>query len=140
VDDPPPFWSKNVRRYSTILRWLRIEPAGDGRRTSSGASTGIRRFNPLCATRAVLAGPTTPALERHDVAVTEDLATPDTTRLASLYRADQAHLARRTISAQRLGELEVGRGVSEPEIGIVYLTWQFDSAMSADRHARHAEP
>jgi hypothetical protein len=103
-----------VRGYSTILSRLRIERS------------------------AVLAGPTTPALERHDAAFMEDLATPDTTWLPALYRADQTHLLRRTSGAQRLGELEVSRDVSEPEIGIVHLTWQSDWGTSADRRRRYA--
>lgn len=70
----------------------------------------------------------------------EDLATPDTAGLLPLDRADQAHLPGRTISAQRLGELEVRRRVSEPEIGIVHLTRQFDRRTSADRREQPPEP
>jgi hypothetical protein len=103
-----------VRGYSTILSRLRIERG------------------------AVLAGPTTPALERHDAAFMEDLAAPDTTRLPALYRADQTHLLHRTSAAQRLGELELSRDVSEPEIGIVDLTWQSDRGAPADWRSRHA--
>ena len=70
----------------------------------------------------------------------EDLATPDTARLLPLYRTDQTHLPGRTITAQRLGELEVGRRISEPEIGIVHLTRQFDRRTSADRREQPPEP
>jgi hypothetical protein len=76
----------------------------------------------------------------HDAAVIEDLTTPDTTRLLPLYRADQAHLLRRTAGTQRLGDLEVSGGISEPEIGIVQLARQSDRGTSADRSWRHAEP
>jgi hypothetical protein len=63
----------------------------------------------------------------------EDLTTPDTAWLPPLHRADETHLPHGTITAQRFGELEVGRGISEPEIRIVHLTWQFDRRTSADR-------
>ena len=121
-----------MRGYRTILRRRR--------RSSALRPVGLDPINPLCATGAVLAGPTPRALERYDVAVMEDLATPDTAWFPPLYRADQAHLPHGTITAQRLRELEVRWGISEPEIGIVHLTRQFDRRMPADRRGRHAEP
>jgi hypothetical protein len=69
----------------------------------------------------------------------EDLATPNTTRFPPLDSAGQTHPLRRTTGAQRLGELEVSRGLSEPEIGIAYLTWQSYRGTSADRLGRPAD-
>jgi hypothetical protein len=51
--------------------------------------------------------------------VREDLAAPDAARLGALERARQAGLAQGARPARRLGQLEVGGLLGEPEVRII---------------------
>jgi hypothetical protein len=68
----------------------------------------------------------------------EELAAPNTTRLPPLDRTGETQLLDRANTAQRLRELDVSRGLSEPEIGIVHLARQSFRGLSADRSRRPA--
>src|SRR5690606_21965129 len=68
----------------------------------------------------VLAGPAATALRRDDDAVDEDLAAPDAPGLGAFDRAGEAALEERAGLAQRLGLLDLGLLLGEPELGVVH--------------------
>ena len=80
---------------------------GAGRGVESHAATTFLRGRP----RGPLAG--------HDHALDEQLATPDTPRLATLLGAGEAGLTDRAGPAERLGVLDVGRGLGEEDLRVV---------------------
>jgi len=80
-----------------------------------------------------LAGPAACSLVCHDSAVVEDLAAPDAEWFGPVECADQTVQPRRAVGAQRLRELEVGRGLGEPQVGTVHLTRQGDRRAPTDR-------
>jgi hypothetical protein len=79
-----------------------------------------------------LAGAAAWSLVRHDSAVVEDLAAPNTEWLLPVECAGQTFQPRRAVRAQRLGELEVGRGLGEPKVGTVHLTRKGEGRASTD--------
>jgi len=60
----------------------------------------------------------------HDAALLEDLTAPNTKWFPPLECAGKTHLLRRASRAQRLRDLDDGRCLGEPQIGIVDLTRQ----------------
>src|SRR5215475_8493685 len=65
-----------------------------------------------------LARAATRPLARDDHAVVEDLATPDTPRLAAVESTSKALDPDRAVDAERLGEFELGRRLGEPQVRI----------------------
>ena len=66
---------------------------------------------------------TTPApLARHDGAVDDQLAAPDSPGLSSLERPRKALLPYWALSAERLGQLDLLRPLGEPELRVVLAT------------------
>src|SRR5689334_10566098 len=57
-------------------------------------------------------------LARDDHAVVEDLAAPDTPGLGPLQSAREALDAYRAVAAERLGQLQLGRLVREPQVRV----------------------
>ena len=66
----------------------------------------------------VLPRPAPGTLARHHDSAHEQLAAPDTPRLAPLQRAGQAQVAHRAVPAQRLRRLDVGRRLGEEQIRV----------------------
>ena len=79
-----------------------------------------------------LAGAAACSLVRHDSAVVEDLAAPNTEWLLPVECAGQTFQPRRAVRAQRLCELEVGWGLGEPKVGTVHLTRKGEGRASTD--------
>src|SRR5262249_12432690 len=65
-----------------------------------------------------LARTATGSLARHDRPPLEDLATPDTPRLCPLQGAGQALHAQRALRAEGFGQLQLARGVGEPQVRV----------------------
>ena len=66
----------------------------------------------------LLARTATGPLARNHRATLEDLAAPDAPRLGPLDRAGQALDAQRAVPAERLGQLQLGRRVGEPQVRV----------------------
>jgi hypothetical protein len=89
---------------------------------------------------AVLAGATAGPLAAHDAALLEDLTAPNTKWFPPVECAGKTHLLHRASGAQRLRELDDGRGLSEPQLRIVDLTRQAQRRALTDRVSRHLSP
>lgn len=74
----------------------------------------------------ILARPSTRALARQDGAALQDLATPDTAGLMPGQRRGKARGADRAATAQLLGPLQLGGGLSEPQVWVVGTTRLFE--------------
>jgi hypothetical protein len=90
-------------------------------RTSGGATVPAR---PAARGRGACRGTATWPLLRDDRALREYLAAPDPVWLAALSRARQARSAQRAGPAVRLGQLEVGRELGEPQLRALALAGQ----------------
>lgn len=103
-----------------------------------GLSSRVRQGGAVFWRCAVLAGAAAWSLVGHDSAVVEDLAAPDAEWFAPVECAGQAFQPGRAVRAQRLRELEVGRGVGEPQVGTVHLTRKREGRASTDGWRRLA--
>ena len=96
-------------------------PAGPWRatRTADGCRS-CRDLDPQhgVAGDVLLARTATGPLARNDRATLEDLATPDAPGLGPLDRTGQALDPQRAVPAERLGQLELGRRVGEPQVRV----------------------
>src|SRR3954451_24552627 len=90
----------------------RAEPPPAGR----GRSCGRARRVAGVSCRHLLARAAPWALARDHDAAFEDLAAPDTPRLAAVERAGQARRPHRAVGAEGLGELQLGRALGEPQL------------------------
>src|SRR4051794_11489850 len=103
-----------------------------GRQSDSAArieAVGREPLLNLCleghVAREVLLARTAPGpLARDDRATLEDLAAPDAPRLGTLHGAGEALDAQRAVPAERLGQLQLGRGVGEPQVRVELPTGQ----------------
>src|SRR3954471_24876868 len=79
------------------------------------------------------------ALARDDDTTDEQLATPDTPRLATLTSAGEAGRPQRAVAAQRLRELHVVRGLREEEVGVAPAARQclLERPVKSDRTVLH---
>ena len=85
----------------------------------------------------VFAGTSARAFVAHDRAAVENLTTPHTPRLGAFQRRRQALAPDRAARAERLGALQVGRGLGEPQVGFAEMTWQLGQRLSRDCQCRH---
>ncbi len=77
------------------------------------------------------------AFATHDRPPLEDLAAPHTPGFGPFQRRRQALAADRAARAQRLGALQIGRGLGEPQVGIADMTRQLWRRLSGDCQCRH---
>jgi hypothetical protein len=91
-----------------------------GRHTCGDRSGPSGDLNPQdgVASDVLLARTTPRTLPRNHRTALEDLATPDTPGLGALDRTGKALDAQRALHAERLGQLELGRRVSEPQVRV----------------------
>jgi len=67
----------------------------------------------------VLARAPTRTLSGDDYSLQEQLSAPDAPGLSPLQRTGEAEIADGAVQAQRLGELDVGRRLGEPQVRVV---------------------
>src|SRR4051794_17330224 len=79
-----------------------------------------------------LAGTTAGPLTRDHGTTLEDLAAPDAPGLVPLDRAGEALDAQRAVPAERLGQLQLSRGVREPQVRVELPTGQV--CLDVDAH------
>src|SRR5699024_4982943 len=80
-----------------------------------------RRTTPpaRCSGRRDLPGTTARPLAGDVLPLLEDLAAPPPPRLPALERPLEAGRSQRTVGAERLGVLEAGGGLGEPDLGVI---------------------
>ena len=71
----------------------------------------------------------------HDRAVIEDLTAPHTPRLGPAQRARQALGPDRAPAAERLGPLQLGRSLGEPQVGVAGAAREVEADTA--RRAQH---